>query len=92
MRSIAITLSLLLIGVCPNAGAQDLDDRVQELDSDQKVVTEPVERSTDWGGGIYLNNTRVSDPQMKVSTAALLFGKHLLLRKGKRNYVVVTAR
>jgi len=26
-----------------------------------------------------------------VTTADLLFGKHILLRKGKKNYVVVTA-
>lgn len=44
------------------------------------------------GGGIYLNNGRESDSQRVVSLNALLFGKHLLLRKGKRNYVVVTAK
>jgi tyrosyl-tRNA synthetase len=44
------------------------------------------------GGGIYLNNVRVADVHATVSQSALLFGKHLLLRKGKRNYVVVTAR
>jgi len=27
-----------------------------------------------------------------VTKADLLFGKHLLLRKGKKNYVVVTAK
>jgi tyrosyl-tRNA synthetase len=42
------------------------------------------------GGGIYLNNNRESDIQRSVSSGDLLFGKHLLLRKGKRNYVVVT--
>lgn len=42
------------------------------------------------GGGIYLNNLRVPDSQMVVTPANLLFDKHLLLRKGKRNYVVVT--
>jgi len=30
--------------------------------------------------------------QRAVSNNDLLFGKHLLLRKAKRNYVVVTAR
>ena len=44
------------------------------------------------GGGLNLNNERQSDPQHKVTTDALLFGKHLLLRKGKRNYTVVTAK
>jgi tyrosyl-tRNA synthetase len=42
------------------------------------------------GGGIYLNNIRESNFQRLVTTADLLFGKHLLLRKGKRNYVVLT--
>ncbi len=44
------------------------------------------------GGGLYLNNIRVTDVAGSASSADLLFGKHLLLRKGKRNYVVVTAR
>ena len=44
------------------------------------------------GGGIYVNNIRETDPLRAVRLTDLLFGKHLLLRKGKRNYVVVTAR
>ena len=44
------------------------------------------------GGGLNLNNERQSDPQHRITTDALLFGKHLLLRKGKRNYTVVTAK
>ena len=44
------------------------------------------------GGGIYVNNERETNSQRAVSPNALLFGKHLLLRKGKRNYVVVTAK
>ncbi|MBI4658520.1 MAG: tyrosine--tRNA ligase [Verrucomicrobia bacterium] len=43
------------------------------------------------GGGIYVNNVRESNPQRVVTTHDLLFGKHTLLRKGKRNYAVVTA-
>ena len=42
------------------------------------------------GGGIYLNNVRESDLKRTLTSADLLFGKRLLLRKGKRNYVVVT--
>jgi len=44
------------------------------------------------GGGVYINNTREAGPQRLVTAAELLFGKHLLLRKGKRNYVVLTVR
>ena len=43
------------------------------------------------GGGVYLNNVRESNFQRAVAGGDLLFGKHLLLRKGKRNYVVLTA-
>jgi tyrosyl-tRNA synthetase len=44
------------------------------------------------GGGVYVNNIRESSPQRQVTWGNLLFGRHLLLRKGKRNYVVLTAR
>ncbi|HVV70822.1 MAG TPA: tyrosine--tRNA ligase, partial [Verrucomicrobiae bacterium] len=39
------------------------------------------------GGGIYVNNIRESNGQRALVAGDLLFGKHLLLRKGKRNYV-----
>ena len=44
------------------------------------------------GGGVYLHNVRETSVNRAVTNGDLLFGKHLLLRKGKRNYVVVTAR
>jgi len=44
------------------------------------------------GGGVYINNQREPGPQRAVTSSDLLFGKHLLLRKGKRNYVVLTAQ
>jgi tyrosyl-tRNA synthetase len=44
------------------------------------------------GGGVYLNNIRETRFQRAVTSQDLLFGKHLLLRKGKRNYVVLTAK
>jgi tyrosyl-tRNA synthetase len=44
------------------------------------------------GGGVYINNRREGNFQRSVTSNDLLFGKHLLLRKGKRNYVVITAR
>ncbi|MCI0747088.1 MAG: tyrosine--tRNA ligase [Verrucomicrobia subdivision 3 bacterium] len=42
-------------------------------------------------GGIYFNNVREANPQRALQPNDLLFGKHVLLRKGKRNYAVVTA-
>jgi tyrosyl-tRNA synthetase len=44
------------------------------------------------GGGVNVNNVRESSFQRAVTTNDLLFGKHLLLRKGKKNYVVVSAK
>jgi tyrosyl-tRNA synthetase len=44
------------------------------------------------GGGVNLNNVREPSPTRAVTTDDLLFGKHILLRKGKKNYVVVTAK
>jgi tyrosyl-tRNA synthetase len=43
------------------------------------------------GGGVYLNNVREANAQRGVTGNDLLFGKHLLVRKGKRNYVVLSA-
>jgi len=44
------------------------------------------------GGGVYVNNVREANFQRTVNQADLVFGKHILLRKGKRNYTVITAR
>jgi tyrosyl-tRNA synthetase len=41
------------------------------------------------GGGININNTRESNIQRFVGSGDLLFGKYLLLRKGKKNYCAV---
>ena len=43
------------------------------------------------GGGVNLNNIREPNATRTVTPNDLLFGKHVLLRKGKKNYVVVTA-
>ncbi|MBI3880571.1 MAG: tyrosine--tRNA ligase [Verrucomicrobia bacterium] len=44
------------------------------------------------GGGVNVNNVRETSATHAVTANDLLFGKHLLLRKGKKNYVVVTAK
>jgi tyrosyl-tRNA synthetase len=44
------------------------------------------------GGGVNINNIRETNFQRTVTSTDLLFGKHILLRKGKKNYVVVTAK
>ena len=43
------------------------------------------------GGGVNINNVREASAVRAVTSADLLFGKHILLRKGKKNYVVITA-
>lgn len=44
------------------------------------------------GGGVYVNNIRQSNTQRALTANDLLFGKHLLLRKGKRNYTVISVK
>jgi tyrosyl-tRNA synthetase len=44
------------------------------------------------GGGVNINNVREASAARSVTASDLLFGKHVLLRKGKKNYVVVTAK
>ena len=43
------------------------------------------------GGGVYVNGKRIDDEQHKLTASDLMFGKYLLLRRGKRNYAVVIA-
>ena len=44
------------------------------------------------GGGVNINNVRETSAARAVTTNDLQFGKHVLLRKGKKNYVVITGR
>jgi len=41
---------------------------------------------------VNINNVREANAARAATTNDLLFGKHVLLRKGKKNYVVVTAK
>ena len=41
------------------------------------------------GGGIYVNNRRVSDPQATLGLADLIDGQYLVLRKGAKDYHLV---
>ena len=43
-------------------------------------------------GGISVNNVRVTEVSRAITYGDLLFGSHILLRKGKRNYAVISAR
>lgn len=42
------------------------------------------------GGGVYINNVKCAEIAKTLTSADLLFGKHILLRKGKRTYAVLS--
>ena len=41
------------------------------------------------GGGVYLNNRRVSDPTFRATAADVIDGRFLVLRLGRKNYRLV---
>ncbi len=41
------------------------------------------------GGGIYLNNVRVAEAARTVTAREVIFGRYLLLRKGRRTYLAL---
>ncbi|MEX2044074.1 MAG: tyrosine--tRNA ligase [Opitutus sp.] len=41
------------------------------------------------GGGVYVNNVRVAEVTRAITTQDLLFGRYILLRKGKRTYAIL---
>ncbi len=41
------------------------------------------------GGGISLNNRRIGDPLTRVTVGDLLYGRYLLLRKGRRQHAAI---
>lgn len=43
------------------------------------------------GGGIYVNNRRISDPQARLGLADLVDGQYLVLRKGAKDYHLLRA-
>jgi tyrosyl-tRNA synthetase len=43
------------------------------------------------GGGIYVNNIRSSGVEQRVNHQSLLFGRYLLLRKGRKSYAALVA-
>ena len=69
-------------------GAALLDVLVQAgLSSSKSQARKDIE-----GGGVYLNNERVVEVTRNVTASDLLFGKFLLVRKGKRTYAVLNVR
>ncbi len=76
------------VGAFSGAGAGIIDLVVASgLASSKGAARKDLE-----AGGIYLNNVRVAESSTLVDASALLFGKHLLLRRGRKSYAVLTAR
>ena len=44
------------------------------------------------GGGVYLNNERVTDAAATVTVSDAIEGKYIILRRGKKNYSLVSVR
>jgi tyrosyl-tRNA synthetase len=68
---------------------KDLETGISIVDLlvETKLVTSKGQARQDiQGGGIYLNNQRVSDLALKLGLNDLVHGKYILLRKGKKNY------
>ena len=86
----------------PSGALARLDDVAVHIAAWQRTTAPRVERPAALvfagdhgvaeGGGVNINNVREPSAIRAVTTNDLLFGKHLLLRKGKKNYVVVTAK
>ena len=58
------------------------------VNSDLATGKGDARRSID-GGGIYLNNQRVSDPAQMATTADAIEGQFIVLRKGRKRYHLV---
>ena len=43
-------------------------------------------------GGIYVNNNRVTDPSMNINISDFIDGKYLVLRRGKKNYFLLSVK
>ena len=41
------------------------------------------------GGGIYLNNRRISEASARVTSEELIDGQFLVIRRGRKNYSLV---
>lgn len=57
---------------------------LSKLSSSKGMARKDIE-----GGGIYINNIRETNINRTISLVDSLFGKYILLRKGKKNYVII---
>jgi len=57
---------------------------LSKLSSSKGMARKDIE-----GGGIYINNVRETNINRTLTMADSIFGKFILLRKGKKNYVII---
>jgi tyrosyl-tRNA synthetase len=57
---------------------------LSKLSSSKGMARKDIE-----GGGIYINNVRETNINRTLNMADSIFGKFILLRKGKKNYVII---
>ena len=56
------------------------------------VASKSAARTAVEQGGVYVNNRRETAPDRRLATADLLFGRYIVLRRGKRSYHLVRLR
>jgi tyrosyl-tRNA synthetase len=62
---------------------------VDALVTAQVETSKAAARQSIQGGGIYLNNERISDVRSQLTPQYLLHDKYLIVRRGKRNYYLI---
>lgn len=62
---------------------------VDALVASQLAPSKGQARKDIQGGGVYVNNVRIEDFNRVLTAADRLFGRYVLLRKGKRSYAVL---
>src|SRR5207244_11595141 len=87
-------LLLEVFDEAPSSGVarSDLDggtDLVDLLARTGLVKSKSEARNAIDQGGVYLNGVRETDAERRIGTADLLHGRHLVLRRGKKQYHLV---
>ncbi len=44
------------------------------------------------GGGLSINKSKISDPEMEISSTHLINGRYILVQKGKKNYYLIKVK
>ena len=70
--------------------AQDMDLLVDLLVETGLWPSKGQARKDVVAGGVYINNERIADANATLKSEDLIGGHHLVLRKGKRNYHLVS--